>query len=309
MKSQLFVLFLIIFVELTYQSRSPKKGIVIPSWPRHFAFDFDSFSTISWWYNYLPVPEAEYHNKWWCLYSNGVRPEGEARSHCFPSDPEVEFVPMIFGGGRNFGDVGFCNEQACGLTVPPEYQTILGFNEPNQPDQSNMTPMEAAVKWMEMQELYPNRTLVSPATGHADTEWFDEFWLQCEILGCRIDYLATHWYKSTQGAELTINTLRDYSERYGGLKIWFTEFAAYREHDEEKVIQYIEELLPLLEHSDFIHRYSWFISRYYEDYDESGWFWIDPINSLLKFNSSQLSNVGRAYNKPYHMDMYKPKNL
>ena len=61
---------------------------------------------------------------------------------------------------------------------------------------------------------------MSPATGHADTEWFDEFWLQCEILGCRynmyiqyvsldtdyrIDYLATHWYKSTQGAELTIN--------------------------------------------------------------------------------------------------------
>ena len=108
------------------------------------------------------------------------------------------------------------------------------------------------------------------------------------------------------------------------MKIWFTEFAAYREHDEEKVIQYIEELLPLLEHSDFIHRYSWFISRYYgkerkfysfyiyqifQDYDESGWFWIDPINSLLKFNSSQLSNVGRAYNRPYHLDVYKPKNL
>ena len=76
---------------------------------------------------------------------------------------------MIFGGGRNFGDVGFCNEQACGVTVPPQYQvklivfiyflqivslalqTILGFNEPNQPDQSNMTPMEAALKWMELQ--------------------------------------------------------------------------------------------------------------------------------------------------------------
>ena len=75
-----------------------------------------------------------------------------------------------------------------------------------------MTPMEAALKWMELQvcenikqlkvfnfnakqrivtemyfpqELYPDRTLVSPATGHADTEWFDEFWLQCQILGCR----------------------------------------------------------------------------------------------------------------------------
>ena len=52
---------------------------------------------------------------------------------------------------------------------------------------------------------------------------------------------------------------------------------------------YHQKLLPLLEHSDFIHKYSWFISRYYEvsgsfynissfssltqEYDDSGWFW------------------------------------
>ena len=102
---------------------------------------------------------------------------------------------------------------------------------------------------------------------------------------------------------LIIQMLRDYSERYGGRKIWFTEFAVAREHDENTIIQYIQvgqssqgniqlfntekhetarcrklrplhwsrlyilssqELLPLLEHSDFIHKYSWFISRYYE---------------------------------------------
>ena len=32
-----------------------------------------------------------------------------------------------------------------------------------------------------------------------------------------------------------------------------------REHDEDAIINYIEELLPLLEHSDFIHKYSWFV--------------------------------------------------
>ena len=46
-----------------------------------------------------------------------------------------------------------------------------------------------------------------------------------------------------------------------------------------------------------------------QEYDDSGWFWIDPINSLLEQNSSRLSNIGKAYNKPYHLDMYKPKHL
>ena len=82
-----------------------------------------------------------------------------------------------------------------------------------------------------------------------------------------------------------------------------------RDHDEENIINYIEELLPLLEHSDFIHKYSWFISRYYEEYDDSGWFWLDPINSLLEQNTSRLTNIGKAYNKPYHLDLYKPKHL
>ena len=50
---------------------------------------------------------------------------------------------------------------------------------------------------------YPDRILVSPATGHADTEWFDLFWAECELLGCRFDYLATHFYDA-RSAEKTI---------------------------------------------------------------------------------------------------------
>ena len=46
-----------------------------------------------------------------------------------------------------------------------------------------------------------------------------------------------------------------------------------------------------------------------QEYDDSGWFWIDPINSLLEQNTSRLSNIGKAYNKPYHLDIYKPQHL
>ena len=44
---------------------------------------------------------------------------------------------------------------------------------------------------------------MSPATGHADTEWFDQFWAECALLGCRFDFLATHFYDA-RSAENTI---------------------------------------------------------------------------------------------------------
>jgi len=196
------------------------------------------------------------------------------------------------------------NQTLHGLVIPPQFQTILAYNEPNRPEQANMSPLEAALGWMEIQARYEDRELVSPATAGVDTEWMDQFMEECEILGCRIDYIATHSYKA-DSAENTINVLRDYSERYGK-KIWFTEFAVSNSHDEEEIINYIETLLPLLEHSDFIYKYSWFLSRYYENHDDSGWFWLDSVNSLLELNTSALTRVGEAYNKPYHTAAYKP---
>ena len=53
--------------------------------------------------------------------------------------------------------------------------------------------------------------MISPATGGADTKWFDEFYKECKELGCRIDYLATHLYKGSP--QERIKQLQNYSER------------------------------------------------------------------------------------------------
>ena len=60
-----------------------------------------------------------------------------------------------------------------------------------------------------------------------------------------------------------ISKLKAYSERYGNKKIWLTEFAVAKDQNAQNVIEFIEEFLPKLEFSDFIYRYSWFISRLY----------------------------------------------
>ena len=38
--------------------------------------------------------------------------------------------------------------------IIPRVQTILGFNEPNQADQADMTPQEAAAAWLEVMERF-----------------------------------------------------------------------------------------------------------------------------------------------------------
>ena len=40
--------------------------------------------------------------------------------------------------------------------------------------------------------------MVGPAiAGGKPKKWFDDFWNNCQELGCRIDYLAIHSYQGT----------------------------------------------------------------------------------------------------------------
>ena len=79
--------------------------------------------------------------------------------------------------------------------------------------------------------------------------------------------------------------------KYGNKKIWLTEFAQKHKppqpgsSDEKVLIKFVKEFLPLLEHSDFIARYPWFIPRYEENHrcknELNNWFCLDSNNSLL----------------------------
>ena len=117
-----------------------------------------------------------------------------------------------------------------------QFPVILGYNEPDQHEQADITPEEAAIAWIQHQEKYADRILVSPAPANANTKWMDAFMAACEPLGCRIDYLATHIYTGTPNEIMT--RLKEFSERYGGRKIWLTEFALAKTHDEVNTLLY-----------------------------------------------------------------------
>ena len=279
-------------VENINSTHSQKKGLVIPAWPRHMCGDFEAFDTVSWWYNYHTYPDPEDITPWWCSCADTGRPP-KNRSECMPADPTITFIPEVYGI-PGLGQRPDDHEPP----IDDVYQYVLGYNEPNQAGQSNIPPEVAAEAFAELTKTYPDKIFVFPATAGPNTQWMDPFLEACEELGCKIDYIGMHDYSGD--ADHVMKRVKNFSQRYGK-QIWLTEFAVNNEHSEEKVINFIESLLPQLEQSEAVFRYSWYYTRYYPDYDDSTSWWIDPINSLLEQNSPTLSKVGKAYNKPWHL--------
>jgi len=269
-------------------NRSKKKGLCIPPGETFHCGDLDAFPRVSWWYNWHTQPNHDVEGHCTCATDCGPAPETPA------------FVPMIWGYHE---DNPWHDDESD--PVAEKYPIILGFNEPNHADQSDISPETAAAAWIEIQEMYPDRLLVSPAPAGGNTNWFDPFFQACEELGCRIDYLATHDYEGK--ANHVMNRLEMLYNRYGK-KIWLTEFAKCCTRSLQEVEDFVKEIIPRLEAADFVFRYSWFITRrknWSSDISsfnssqkiaEGNDWYLDKVNQLFEDDSDELSSVGRIYN-------------
>merc|ERR1712241_486130 len=280
LKSSLFLLSLVLSLVTRLEGKSAKKGLCIPPGDNFHCGDLGAFNNVSWWYNWHVTPNHEQ-----------TPPEDHCScttGSCGPPPTNKVFIPMVWG----YHEEDRPWHDDINDLVSDEYDIILGFNEPNHSDQSDIPPEVAASAWLELQNMYPGKTLVSPAPAGGNTNWFDPFFEACELLGCRIDYLATHDYAGN--ADAVMNRLKMLHQRYGK-KIWLTEFAKCCTHDENEVIEFVKEIIPRLEAANYVYRYSWFITRYNENKGTGDWY-LDSINSLFEKDSSELSEVGRLYN-------------
>ena len=168
---------------------------------------------------------------------------------------------------------------------------FLGFNEPNHPNQANMTPQEAAIHWKTIESKAHGKILVSPAVAHCSHcnmdpfAWLDSFFQHCP--DCRVDHIATHDYHCH--ADDTMNYLKKLWERYHK-PIWLTEFACPGNHGTSTQLAYMKDILPRLEAADYVYRYSWFVSR------RTGNAYTTTHVSLLHQHSSSLTTIGQYYN-------------
>lgn len=168
-----------------------------------------------------------------------------------PDCPGVEMVPMVYNAhhleGLRLGQYRMMGNS--------EY--ILGFNEPDNHFQANLTPEEAAGLWHTLEAEYPDRRLVSPAVVF-HTDWLVRFraaYIARYGTPPRLDGLAVHCYRNVVDAcRETVEAVIGYARAWGVSSVWVTEFMFWGEGAEAKAVAFI----AWMNAEPMIARYAWF---------------------------------------------------
>jgi hypothetical protein len=194
-------------------------------------------SGASWYYNWAATP------------SGIAAPAG------------VSFVPMIWGSGS----VTTANLNQ----VRQEGHILLGFNEPDNGGQANMTPAQALDLWPKL--MATGMTLGSPAVaagGDQPGGWLDQFMQGAKAKGYRVDFITLHWYGGDFNATSAVSELQGYiqavHDRYH-LPVWLSEFAltdfsgsSPRFPTQAQQAAFVTASAKMLAGLSYVQRYAWF---------------------------------------------------
>jgi RNA polymerase sigma factor (sigma-70 family) len=176
-----------------------------------------------------------------------------------PAPAGVEYVPMIWGA-KSVTAATLAQAKGQG-------SVLLGFNEPDMAQQSNMTPAQALDLWPQLQAT--GMRLGSPAVAYGgDTAggWLDQFMTGAAARGYRVDFITLHWYGSDFSAA-AVGQLRGYVQavynRYHK-PVWLTEFAlinfggAPKFPTQAQQSAFVTNAAAMLDSLPYLERYAWF---------------------------------------------------
>ncbi|QTN31487.1 hypothetical protein HZ994_03800 [Akkermansiaceae bacterium] len=176
-----------------------------------------------------------------------------------PIPAGIEFIPMVFGRW----DIPKATRNAAAFAEKIGADEILGFNEPDQKHQANMSVEKALDAWPLL--MGTGLRLGSPGCVHPDKLWMMEFMAGVEERKLRVDFVCIHSYTGPSPAAF-IERVESVHEMFRR-PIWITEFAVgdweaksveTNRHKPERIRKFMEELLPQLEAMDIVERYAWF---------------------------------------------------
>lgn len=183
---------------------------------------------------------------------------GSARPEGLP--PEVAFAPMVWGYWGQDEAIAKLGEKAKANGL----RELLGFNEPDGKDQSNIPVEKALAAWPAL--MRSGLRLGSPVCVHPDNEWMKAFMKGVEERKLRVDFICMHSYAGPD-ADGLVNRIQAVSKAYGGRPVWLTEFAVgdwnakTREQNRfkpEQVLAFMKKVMPKLEALDCLERHAWF---------------------------------------------------
>ena len=176
------------------------------------------------------------------------------------------FVPMIWGHTGN-------EQSATGIAssvssfVNKGYDYVLGFNEPDNPDQSNIPVSTAISLWPSFAN--PSIKVVSPGTAanaNPGQAWFTSFMNMLNASSSlRADALAIHWYGwnagSCDGNASQLESYIKWAEGFSGNRpIWITEWGCLNQSapDVPTVVKFYNAALAVFARHPRIQRYAWY---------------------------------------------------
>ncbi len=105
------------------------------------------------------------------------------------SSDELDVVPMIRTESSLLVDtVDYLSQKR----TQGKFKYLLGFNEPDNPNQANMKPAEAAALWPKLQDT--GLILGSPAVAHPDNGWLKSFMTLVGQKKLKVNFIALHYY-------------------------------------------------------------------------------------------------------------------
>ncbi|KAL5531485.1 hypothetical protein ACEPAG_4362 [Sanghuangporus baumii] len=251
---------LFVFVLFSQPADSQKAGLAWPNGNFNDIRQYTSTGKVSWYYTWSPNP---------------VRSDLEFVSMLWGRDQIDTFTSMINGTiSRN------------GVTH------ILGFNEPQQPGQSNLTAEEGAQLWRTYLEPLKSQgiRLGTPAPSGAPSgkTWLQD-WLTACAGGCNPDFVALHWY-DVNATQFQLY-LEDFHDTFQ-LPIWVTEWADHNFNGDdqpsfEEVVAFLNQTQGFMDATDWIERYAWF--GVMENMQDVGY------NNAMMDSRGDITDLGRQY--------------
>jgi hypothetical protein len=178
----------------------------------------------------------------------------------------IEFLPMLWG----YYPKVFVERIKEAVAQRPKM--ILGFNEPDNTNQSNIPVADALKAWpileaaIEGQGMSAEILLVSPSCVDPLGPWMTTFMAQVNKKKLRIDVIGVHHYGSASVQAFQTRMQRIY-EWYGGRPLLITELAvadwkakSVKENrfKPTDVLQFMQMILPWMEAQEWIVGYAWF---------------------------------------------------
>jgi len=170
--------------------------------------------------------------------------------------------------------------------LPNSYSAIiLGFNEPDNANQSNMTVAEAVKAWPTLRAKA--RMLGSPAMSGNPLNtgsWLEQFMSQ---MGNQTDFVTLHWYKGTSASTFK-SDVQALCNKFNK-SVWVTEFAPQtvssaqatpNKYTQASVVSFMTDVTAWMTNNSCVSGFAWHDSKY-------------GTSSL--YSSNSLSATGQAY--------------